>query len=270
MIGLGRVGLAVARRRQGFGMTVLGFDPFLAADKALEYGVESVARLDDIWGRCDFLTLHTPMTAETRNLIGPREIALMKPSVRIINCARGGLIDEAALAEALNSGKVAGAAIDVFEPEPPPAGHPLVGHPLVVVTPHLGASTEEAQVSVAVEAARLLSDFLTRGQVRFAVNMPALDKAELEDVRLYLNLAWRLGMLHSQMDRGTLKNARITYPRRGRAQEHQADHGQLRRRLDGDGARTAGQPGQRDAPGPRARNRHRGTVRRGPRAISPP
>jgi D-3-phosphoglycerate dehydrogenase len=211
VIGLGRVGLAVARRAQGFGMTVLGFDPFLAADKALEYGVESVVRLDDIWGRCDFLTLHTPMTAETRNLIGPREIALMKPSVRIINCARGGLIDESALADALTSGKVAGAAIDVFEPEPPAAGHPLVGHPLVVVTPHLGASTEEAQVSVAVEAARLLSDFLTRGQVRFAVNMPALDKAELDDVRLYLNLAWRLGMLHSQMDRGTLKTAKITY-----------------------------------------------------------
>ena len=94
VIGLGRVGLAVARRAQGFGMTVVGFDPFLAADKALEYGVESVARLDDIWGRCDFITLHTPMTAETRNLIGPHEIALMKPSVRIINCARGGLIDE--------------------------------------------------------------------------------------------------------------------------------------------------------------------------------
>jgi D-3-phosphoglycerate dehydrogenase / 2-oxoglutarate reductase len=211
VIGLGRVGLTVARRAQGFGMTVVGFDPFLAADKALELGVESVARLDDIWGRCDFITLHTPMTAETRNLIGPREIALMKPTVRIINCARGGLIDEAALAEALNNGKVAGAAIDVFEPEPPPAGHPLVVHPLVVVTPHLGASTEEAQVSVAVEAARLLSDFLTRGQVRFAVNMPSLDKAELDDVRLYLNLAWRLGMLHSQMDRGTLKNARITF-----------------------------------------------------------
>ena len=124
VIGLGRVGLAVAQRAQGFGMTVLGFDPFLSADKALEYGVESVARLDDLWGRCDFITLHTPLTAETRNLIGAREIALMKPSVRIINCARGGLIDEAALAEALNSGKVAGAAIDVFEPEPPPAGSP--------------------------------------------------------------------------------------------------------------------------------------------------
>jgi D-3-phosphoglycerate dehydrogenase len=211
VIGLGRVGLAVAKRAVGFGMTVVGFDPFLAAEKALEHGVESVARLDDLWGRCDFITLHTPMTAETRNLIGAREIALMRPSVRIINCARGGLIDEGALAQALDLGKVAGAAIDVFEPEPPAAGHPLVGHPQVLVTPHLGASTEEAQVSVAIEAGRLLADFLARGQVRFAVNMPALDRAELEDVRLYLNLAWRLGMLHSQMDRGTLKNARLTY-----------------------------------------------------------
>jgi D-3-phosphoglycerate dehydrogenase len=211
VIGLGRVGLAVAKRAQGFGMTVLGFDPFLSADKALEFGLESVARLDDIWGRADFLTLHTPLTAETRNLIGAREIGLMKPTVRIINCARGGLIDEPALSEALSAGKVAGAAIDVFDPEPPPGDHPLIGLPQVLVTPHLGASTEEAQVSVAVEAARLLSDFLSRGQVRFAVNMPALDRAELDAVRLDLNLAWRLGMLHAQMDRGTLRNARLTY-----------------------------------------------------------
>jgi D-3-phosphoglycerate dehydrogenase len=203
--------LAVAKRAQGFGMTVLGFDPFLSADKALEFGLESVARLDDIWGRADFLTLHTPLTAETRNLIGAREIGLMKPTVRIINCARGGLIDESALSEALSAGKVAGAAIDVFDPEPPPGDHPLIGLSQVLVTPHLGASTEEAQVSVAVEAARLLSDFLSRGQVRFAVNMPALDRAELDAVRLDLNLAWRLGMLHAQMDRGTLRNARLTY-----------------------------------------------------------
>jgi D-3-phosphoglycerate dehydrogenase / 2-oxoglutarate reductase len=211
VVGLGRVGLAVAKRAQGFGMSVVGFDPFLAADKAQELGIESVQRLDDLWPRCDFLTLHTPMTAETRNIVGAAEIARMKPSVRIINCARGGLIDEAALLEALNAGQVAGAAIDVFEPEPPPAGHPLVNHPSVLVTPHLGASTEEAQVSVAVEAARLLAEFLNRGQVRFAVNMPTLDRAELDDLRLYLNLAWRLGMLHAQMDRGTLKSARITY-----------------------------------------------------------
>jgi D-3-phosphoglycerate dehydrogenase len=208
---LGRVGLAVAKRAQAFGLLVLGFDPFLAADKALEYGVTSVVRLDDLWGRCDFISLHTPLTAETRNVIGARELAQMKPTVRLINCARGGLIDETALKEALDSGKAAGAAIDVFEEEPPPADHPLLRHPLVVATPHLGASTEEAQISVAIEAARLLSDFLARGQVRFSVNMPTLDRAEIEDVRLYLDLAWRLGMLHAQMDRGTLKDAKLTY-----------------------------------------------------------
>jgi D-3-phosphoglycerate dehydrogenase len=211
VIGLGRVGLAVARRATGFGMTVLGFDPFLSAEKAHELGVESAARLDDLWGRCDFISLHTPLSAETRGLIGARELAMMRPSVRIINCARGGLIDETALAAALDRGAIAGAALDVFESEPPPPDHPLVRHPRVLVTPHLGASTEEAQVSVAIEAARLLTDFLVRGQVRFAVNMPAIDRAEFIDLRHHLNLAWRLGLLHAQMDRGTLKNARLTY-----------------------------------------------------------
>jgi D-3-phosphoglycerate dehydrogenase len=211
VIGLGRVGLAVAKRALGFGMTVLGFDPFLSAEKAHELGVESVARLDDLWGRCEFFSLHTPLTAETRSLIGARELIMMRPGSRIINCARGGLIDEAALADALDRGTIAGAALDVFDPEPPAADHPLVRHQKVVVTPHLGASTEEAQVSVAIEAARLLGDFLVRGQVRYAVNMPAIDRAEFEDLRHYLNLAWRLGLLHAQMDRGTLKNARLTY-----------------------------------------------------------
>jgi D-3-phosphoglycerate dehydrogenase len=211
IVGLGRVGLAVARRAQGFGMTVLGFDPLLSAERAMEHGVESVSRLDDLWPQCDYVTLHTPLNAETRNLVDRRALGMMKSTVRIINCARGGLIDEPALVEALDAGKVAGAAIDVFDPEPPPSDHPLVRHPKVVVTPHLGASTEEAQVSVAVEAARLLSDYLSRGQVRFAVNMPTLDRAELADVRLYLGLAWRLGMLHAQMDRGTLKRARLIY-----------------------------------------------------------
>jgi D-3-phosphoglycerate dehydrogenase / 2-oxoglutarate reductase len=211
IIGLGRVGLAVARRALGFGMTVIGFDPLLSADKALEHGIESVPRLDDLWPRCDFITLHTPLNAETRHLIDARALALMKPSARIINCARGGLIDEEAMVEALSAGKIAGAAVDVFEPEPPPLDLPLIKHPQVVVTPHLGASTEEAQISVSIEAARLLCDYLKKGQVRFAVNMPTLDRAELEDLRLYLDLAWRLGTLHAQMDRGTLKNARLTY-----------------------------------------------------------
>lgn len=211
VIGLGRVGLAVARRALAFGMTVLGFDPLLSAEKALEHGIESVSRTDDLWPRCDFITLHTPLNAETQNLIDSRALGMMKPTVRIINCARGGLIDEAALVEGLSSGKVAGAAVDVFDPEPPPADLPLIKHAKTIVTPHLGASTEEAQVLVAIEAARLLCDYLIRGQVRFAVNMPTLDRAELEDVRLYLDLAWRLGMLHAQMDRGSLKSARLIY-----------------------------------------------------------
>lgn len=211
IVGLGRVGQAVARRALGFGMTVIGFDPFLSAEKALEFGIESVGRIEDLWPRCDYVTLHTPMTPETRHLIGVRELDLMRPGVRIINCARGGLIDEPALLEALNAGKVAGAAIDVFDPEPPPTDDPLIAHPSVLVTPHLGASTEEAQISVAVEAARLLADYLLRGQVRFSVNMPTLDRAELEDLKHYLDLSYRLGMLHAQMDRGTLQKARLIY-----------------------------------------------------------
>jgi D-3-phosphoglycerate dehydrogenase len=211
IIGLGRVGLAVARRAQSFDMKVLGFDPFLSAERALELGIESVSPLDDLWARCDYLTLHTPLSEETRNIVGPDAFSRMKQGARIVNCARGGLIDEAALVEALDSGKVAGAAVDVFDPEPPANDHPLVKHPLVLVTPHLGASTEEAQVSVAVEAAQLLINFFERGQIRFAVNMPTLDKAELDDLRLYLDLGRRLGMLHAQMDRGTVKSATLRY-----------------------------------------------------------
>jgi len=211
VVGLGRVGLAVAKRAAGFEMKVVGYDPFLPAEKALTHGVESVARLDDLWGACDYITIHTPLSAETRNLVGAAELARMKPGVRLINCARGGLIDEAALLAAIDAGKVAGAAVDVFEPEPPPAGLPLIAHPKVLVTPHLAASTEEAQVSVAVEAARLLIDFFGTGRVRFAVNMPSLEKAELDEIRLYLDLGRRLGMLHAQMDRGTVKGARLRY-----------------------------------------------------------
>lgn len=211
IVGLGRVGLAVAKRAQGFEMKVIGFDPFLSTERAAELQIESVPGVEDMWGRCDYITLHTPLSAETRNIVDAKALSKMKPGVRIINCARGGLIDEAALLESLNAGHVAGAAIDVFDPEPPPADHPLAVHPLVVVTPHLGASTEEAQVAVAVEAARLLIDFLGRGQIRFAVNMPSLSQAELADIVMYLDLGRRLGMLHAQMDRGTARQATLRY-----------------------------------------------------------
>ncbi|GAC1467158.1 MAG: phosphoglycerate dehydrogenase [Isosphaeraceae bacterium] len=210
IVGLGRVGLAVAKRAQGFDMQVIGFDPFLSPERASELGIQSLP-LDELWPRCDYLTVHTPLSEETRNIIGVKALSMVKPGARIINCARGGLIDEEALLEALNSGRIAGAAIDVFDPEPPPADHPLVNHPNVLVTPHLGASTEEAQVSVSVEAAHLMLDFLKKGQIRFSVNMPTLDRAELTDLRLYLDLGRRLGMLHAQMDRGTVKSATLRY-----------------------------------------------------------
>ncbi len=210
VVGLGRVGLAVAKRAQGFDMQVVGFDPFLSPERALEFGINSLP-LEDLWDKCDYITVHTPLSDETRNIIGAEAFAKMKPGVRVINCARGGLIDEAALLEALNAGKVAGAAIDVFDPEPPAADHPLIKHPNVLVTPHLGASTEEAQISVAVEAAHLLTNYFKTGQIRFSVNMGTLDRAELQDLRLYLDLGRRLGMLHAQMDRGTVKSATLRY-----------------------------------------------------------
>jgi D-3-phosphoglycerate dehydrogenase len=211
IIGMGRVGQTVAKQALGFSMRVIGFDPFLSAERATELGIESVPHLHQLWGQCDYITLHTPLTADTRNLINADTLKQMRPGVRIINCARGGLIDPEALKAALDSGHVAGAAVDVFDPEPPPADHPLVNHPKVVVTPHLGASTEEAQVAVAEEAARLLADFLARGQVRFAVNMATLNRAEMEDLRQYLDLARRLGMLHAQMDRGIIRSATLRY-----------------------------------------------------------
>ena len=211
IIGLGRVGLAVAQRARAFEMKIVGFDPFLTAEKAAELGITSIARLDDLWQHCDYITLHTPLSAETRNVVGTETISKMKKGVRIINCARGGLVDEQALREALDAGQVAGAAFDVFEPEPPSSDNPIVMHPKVLVTPHLGASTEESQINVAIEAANLLTDYFGKGQVRFSVNLPSMDKAELADLRPYLDLGRRLGMLHSQMDRGTIQGIKLSF-----------------------------------------------------------
>jgi D-3-phosphoglycerate dehydrogenase len=210
IIGLGRVGMAVAKRAIGLDMKVLGFDPFMSSERAAQQGVETAANLDDLIPRCDYITVHTPMTAETKGLIGADRISRMRRGVRLINCARGGIIDERALAEALQSGQVAGAALDVFEVEPP-VENPLLRLSNVIATPHLGASTAEAQVEVSIEAARLMVDFLTTGRVSFAVNMSPLDKAELAELRLYLDMARRLGLLHSQMDRGALRRVKLHY-----------------------------------------------------------
>ncbi len=211
IVGLGRIGLAVAQRARGLEMTVIGYDPFLSPERAKEQGIELVREVDDLVTRCDFLTVHTPLSDETRGVINAERIARMKKGVRIINCARGGIIDEDALADAIESGHVAGAALDVFVNEPP-KGSRLPTLPGVLCTPHLGASTDEAQELVAVEAAEIMSGFLLRNEVRHAVNMAPITAAEMGDMRLYLDLARRLGLLLAQLSRTAgLRSARIHY-----------------------------------------------------------
>jgi D-3-phosphoglycerate dehydrogenase len=179
-------------------MKVVAFDPFITPEQARDAALE-LAPLDEVCARADFLTVHTPLTAETRGLIGAREFGLMKEGVRVINCARGGLVDERALYEALKEGRVAGAALDVFEEEPPPADHPLLSLEEVVATPHLGASTREAQEGVAVIVAEQMRDFFLTGAVRGAVNLPAVGAQELKALEPYLHLAERLGRFQAQL-----------------------------------------------------------------------
>ena len=210
IVGMGRIGQAVAERARAFDMRVMGFDPFLSPDRASELGVELVDTVPGMLPHVDYLTVHTPLTDETRHLIGMKELDLLKPGVRLINCARGGIYDEQALVEGLNRGVIGGVALDVFEKEPC-TDSPLFGLPGVVVTPHLGASTEEAQSQVAVEGVGLLVDFLTTGAIRHAVNSSAIDPAALEGVRGFLDLAWRLGMLLAQLDAGQPLSCSIAY-----------------------------------------------------------
>ncbi len=212
VIGLGRIGLTVANRARGLEMKVVGYDPFLSAERAAELGIELYRDLDEIAKLCDYVTVHTPLTDETRGCINARRIALMKPGVRIINCARGGIVDEDDLADALESGHVAGAALDVFVEEPPGEDHRLLSFPNVLATPHLGASTEEAQDLVAIEAAEIISGFLLRGEIRHAVNMVPISATEMEDIKQYLDLGYRLGLLLAQQNHcGGLKSAHIQF-----------------------------------------------------------
>jgi D-3-phosphoglycerate dehydrogenase / 2-oxoglutarate reductase len=210
VIGLGRIGQAVAERAQALGMRVAGYDPFLSAGRAKELGIETYTSARELLPLVDFLTVHTPLTNETRNLISTDEVALMKHGVRLINCARGGIYDEAALAEGLRGGQIAGVALDVYAAEPC-TDSPLFGMPGVLCTPHLGASTAEAQTSVAVEAAELLIDFFTTGAIKQSVNMSPLDPKTLADLRGYLNIAWRLGLLVAQMDHRPPTACRLRY-----------------------------------------------------------
>ncbi|MBZ0287393.1 MAG: hypothetical protein K8I30_07250 [Anaerolineae bacterium] len=175
VVGFGRIGRAFAKRAQAFDMSIVTYDPYIAEDIAADMGAELVS-LDELYSRADFITLHSLITDETRGMINSASIARMKPGVRIINAARGALINDTDLAEAIKSGHVAGAALDVYAEEPPPAGHPLVGLPGVIHTPHLAASSEEAQVAVAVEAAHLIVSALTRGEFKNVVNTDVLKK----------------------------------------------------------------------------------------------
>lgn len=210
IIGLGRVGQAVATRARGLEMKVIGYDPFLPPARAKELGIETYESPKDLFPLVDYLTVHTPLNDATRNLVGPAEVKLLKKGARLINCARGGIYDEAALVEGLQSGQIAGVALDVY-PEEPCTKSPLFGMPGVLCTPHLGASTEEAQTNVALEAAELLIDFFTTGAIKQSVNMSPLDPATLADMRGYLNVAYRLGLLLAQMDHCSPTTCRLSY-----------------------------------------------------------
>jgi D-3-phosphoglycerate dehydrogenase len=207
VVGLGRIGREVAARCLGLGMNVVAYDPVLAPDAAGKLGIELVA-LDELFRRSDFITVHTPLSDDTRGLLNEKTLAQCKRGVRIVNCARGGIVDEGALHRALESGQVAGAALDVFSSEPP-GNNPLVGHPRVITTPHLGASTEEAQEKVALQIAHAVADALAGRSFTGVVNGAAMYLTLREEVRPYLALAERMGSLAAQLAPGQLKSISV-------------------------------------------------------------
>ncbi|MBA3060585.1 MAG: phosphoglycerate dehydrogenase [Nitrospirae bacterium] len=209
IIGLGSIGNQVAKKAQGLEMVVIAYDPFLSDDRAKALGIEKVS-LDELFSRSDFITIHTPLTPETKNLINSETIGKMKNEVRIINCARGGIINEKDLYEALKSGRVAGAALDVFEKEPP-EDFSLIGLDNVICTPHLGAATEEAQENVAIAVAEQIADYLVRGTIRNAVNFPSIPADQVARLQPYLNLAEKLGSFAAQVFEGGITGVTIEY-----------------------------------------------------------
>lgn len=209
VIGLGNIGMQVARRARPFGMTVITYDPFVSSQLAKDLGVEMV-ELERLYTSSDYISLHLAVTGETKKLLNREAFAKMKNGVRIVNCARGELIDEEALEEALDSGKVAGAALDVFAKEPP-AGSPLLKRENVIATPHIGGSTEEAQESIGIRIAQQVRDYLRDGVVLNAVNMPAITAEQYGQLRPYLELADRLGSFVAQIATGRPQRARIVY-----------------------------------------------------------
>jgi len=209
IVGIGRVGSIVADRAQGLKMRVLAYDPFIAPETAEKMGI-TLASLDEIFRTADFITVHTPMTKETKGLINAGAFAKMKPGVCIVNCARGGIVDEKDLYEALLSGRVAGAALDVFEEEPT-KNMALISLDNVICTPHLGASTDEAQINVAIAIAEQVTAYLTTGEIRSAVNFPSVSAELLSVLKPYLNLAEKLGKFEAQLVSGGIKEVIVEY-----------------------------------------------------------
>jgi D-3-phosphoglycerate dehydrogenase len=198
ILGMGRIGTEVAKRAVAFGMKVLAYDPYIALSRAKALQVD-VVELDDLYAQADFITVHMPMSDETRGMINAAAFARMKPGVRVVNCARGGIVNETDLIAAIQSGQVAGAALDVYEAEPLPKDSPLRSLPQLIMTPHLGASTMEAQENVGIEIAEAIAAYLLHGEVRNAVNMPSLDAKAYEAVKPFLTLGQKLGRLVAQV-----------------------------------------------------------------------
>jgi len=210
IVGIGNIGSLVADRALGLKMRVIAYDPFISQQAAQRLGVELVD-LDELYARSDFISIHTPLNQETRGLVGTAAFAKMKKGVRVINCARGGIVDEDALAEAISEGKVAGAALDVFSQEPPAADHPLLKLHQVICTPHLGAATDEAQVNVAVAIAQQAVNYLTNGVIQDAVNVPSISPELLEVLGPFLTICEKLGALQGQLLTATPAELAIEY-----------------------------------------------------------
>ncbi|REJ13203.1 MAG: phosphoglycerate dehydrogenase [Paenibacillaceae bacterium] len=210
ILGMGRIGSEVAVRAKAFGMEVLGYDPFLTEERADKLGVK-LSTVEDIVRTADFITVHTPLTPETRHMISRPQFEIMKPGMRIINCARGGIIDEQALVEAIDSGIVAGAAFDVFESEPPAPDHPFLRHPKIIVTPHLGASTVEAQENVAIDVSEQVLHILRGEPFKNAVNMPSIPSEVLNKLQPYYPLTEKLGKVAAQLAEGAVEEISVSY-----------------------------------------------------------
>jgi D-3-phosphoglycerate dehydrogenase len=217
VLGMGRIGSEVARRALAFGMKVKGYDPFLTEERARSLGIGMASDLDDLYRDADFITVHMPVTELTRGMLNTTAFSKMKPGVRIVNCARGEIIVESDLIAALDSGKLAAAALDVYAVEPLPADHPFRKHPGITLTPHLGASTAEAQEKCGVEVAEVLTSYLLTGEVRNAVNLPFLDAKTYEQIKPYMTLGEKLGRLLAQLAPPQVDRLHITYG--GKAQD---------------------------------------------------